>query len=436
LKQAQVLAVILGVASFVFVGCSGPKTNSIVLRWASWGDVAGPNILQAAVEGFKKDHPGVEVRLERTPFEDYISKLLTQYSAGLAPDVMAVNCDQMAAFASKGVLVDLMPYVYKDPSVKLGDYFPEAIDRYTVNGALAALPSDISPVAVIYYNKKKFDEAGLPYPRNDWTYTQFLTTAYKLTKKDAKGNTVQYGFVDEWPIWEAWVYAFGGQLVDNEKKPTRCTLDSPQAIAGIRFRTDLIHKYQVMPGPAFITAMGGIGNSDLFMNGTAALYHSGIWQTPAFRQIKNFDWDVVEFPKGPGGHRGFPIDGAGYAILKTSKHPELAYELVKYLAGEVGQKYVAATGLVQPAIRKIAESEVFLDGLKPKSKGFLAKDARYGHFEPFDPNVTEWTNMVASALDRVWNGTEPPEVVLKKITWEVNTKFFNKPNKNAQNSNP
>ncbi len=407
------------------VGCSrNQQDQPIVLRWSSWGDAAGTNILQASVEGFKKAHPGVEVQLERTPFEEYMPKILTQYSAGLAPDVIAVNCDQLAAFASRGVIVDLKPYVEKDPSVNLKDYFPEAIDRYTVNGALTALPSDLSPVNVIYYNKKKFDHAGLPYPKNDWTYLQFLETAKKLTLKDSTGKTVQYGFGDEWPIWEAWVYTFGGELVDNVKKPTRCTLDTPQAIAGIQFRADLILKYGVMPGPAFITAMGGLGNNDLFISGKVALYLSGIWQTPAFRQITNFDWDVVEFPVGPHGRRGFTIDGAGYAILKTSKHPELAYELVKYLTGEEGQKFVAASGLAQPARWKIAKSKIFLDGKKPESKGFLMGSAKYGHFLPFDPNAAEWTGRVVQALDRVWNGTETPEQALKKVTSEVNRKFF------------
>ena len=408
------------------VGCRGPESKPLVIRWATWGDVSGTNILQAAVDGFKKAHPGVEVELERIPFGDYISKLLIQYSAGLAPDVVAVNCDQLPAFAAKGVLVDLQPYVDKDSSIRLSDYFPEAVEHFTVNGVLTAIPSDISPICVIYYNKKKFDEAGVPYPKDDWDLDQFLRTAKELTKKDAKGNIIQFGFVDEWPIWDAWVYTFGGLMVDNEKKPSRCALDSPQAIAGVQFRADLIQRYKVMPGPTYISAMGGVGNSQLFINGTVAMYHSGIWQSPAFRQITNFDWDVVEFPKGPKGHRGFPMDAAGYGVLKGSQHPELAYELVKYLTGEVGEKYIGATGLIQPALLKVAHSKVFLDGQKPRSKGFLPGSVKYGHYRSFDPNVMEWTNLVGSELDRVWNGTETAGQALKKATGEVNGKFFDR----------
>ena len=406
-------------------GCA-KKSNGIVLRCIGWGGIEEAKIIQEAVDEFKKAHPGVEVVLQSAPYGEYITKLLTQFSAGLAPDVMAVNAEQMVSFASRNIFVDLKPYLDKDPSIKLADFYPEAIDHYTYNGLLTALPRDIAPVAVIYYNKKKFDEAGLPYPKDDWTYEEFLATAQKLTQKGTGSKAVQYGFVDDYTNWMAWTYAFGGSLVDNEKKPTLCTLDSPEAIAGVQFRADMMLKWGVAPSPSNLTAMGGMDASDLFLNGTAAMFHSGIWVTPKFRQAKKFNWDVVEFPKGPKGHRGFPLSAAGYGIDKTCKNPDMAYELVKFLAGEVGQKYMAATGLTQPAIKSLAKSPVFLDGLDPKSKGFLVEAVKDGHYQPLDPNIDEWTKRVQAELDRVWTGKETAAVALKKVTKEVNDKFFKK----------
>jgi multiple sugar transport system substrate-binding protein len=173
--------------------------------------------------------------------------------------------------------------------------------------------------------------------------------------------------------------------------------------------------------------MGGIGTSDLFSNGTAAMFFSGIWRTPEFRQIKNFQWDVVEFPKGPKGHRGFPLSAAGYGIIKGSKNADLAYELVKYLAGEVGQKYMSATGLTQPALKTLAKSPVFLDGQDPKSKGFLVDAVKEGTFQPIDPNLNEWYNsMVVPALDKVWNGQETAAQALSKVSATINQKFYKK----------
>jgi multiple sugar transport system substrate-binding protein len=407
------------------MGCAS-KPKGVVLTCIGWGAVEENKIVQAAINDFKKAHPGVEVILQRAPYGEYITKLLTDFSANQAPDVMAVNAEQMISFSSRGLFLDLKPYVDKDPTLKMSDFYPEAIDHYMTGGILTAIPRDIAPIAVIFYNKKKFDAAGLPYPKDDWTYEQFAATAQKLTKKNGGGKTDQWGFVDDYPTWDAWVYAFGGSLVDDPQNPTRCTLDSSQAIAGAQFRADLIYKYGCTPSPSASTAMGGLGNSDTFINGQAAMFYSGIWMTPRFRQIKEFDWDAVEFPLGPKGHRGFPLSAAGYGIVKTCKNPDLAYELVKCLAGEVGQKYMAATGLTQPAIRALAASPVFLDGQPPKSKGFLVDAVKDGHYQPLDPNIAEWKSHVDSALDRVWNGNEKAETALRKVTAEINKNYYTK----------
>ncbi|HVZ81120.1 MAG TPA: sugar ABC transporter substrate-binding protein [bacterium] len=417
------------VCSFFLLSLAGGcgHSNKTVLRCTGWGDTEEARILQAIVGDFQKAHPGVEVRFERAPYGEYITKVLTLFSAGSAPDVMAVNAEQMVAFASRGALLDLGPYVDKDPSIQMKDFYPEAIRHYTYRGALTALPRDIAPVACIYYNKKAFDEAGLPYPKNDWDYQQFLADAQKLTLKDDQGNIKRFGFVDEWTAWDAWVYAFGGSLVDDLDHPTRCTLDSPRAAAGVQFRGDLMTKYHVSPSPSNLTAMGAMGSSDMFVNKTAAMFFSGIWRTPQFREIKDFDWDVVEFPKGPHGHRGFPLSAAGYGIVKGTKNADLAYELVKYLAGEVGQRYMAATGLTQPALKTLAKSPVFLDGKPPKSKGFLVDAVKDGTFQPVDPNINEWYNSWAvPALDKVWSGKETAARVLSELTASINRKFYKK----------
>ena len=142
------------------------------------------------------------------------------------------------------------------------------------------------------------------------------------------------------------------------KKPTRCLLDSPEAMDALQYRHDLIYKYKVMPSPSQLSAMGGVGAADLFVNGKAAMFLSGIWKTPYFRKTVKFDWDAQVFPKGPKGGRGWLISGGGYSILRTTKHPEEAWKLLTFLAGEDGQKALAETGLAQPAIKEIAGSIV------------------------------------------------------------------------------
>src|ERR1041384_4996388 len=80
------------------VGC-GKKSDSIVLRYSVWGGPYETKIFQEIEADFQKTHPQVQLKMERTPFADYMTKLLTQFSANDAPDVMWVNCNQLPAFA-------------------------------------------------------------------------------------------------------------------------------------------------------------------------------------------------------------------------------------------------------------------------------------------------------------------------------------------------
>jgi len=415
------------ILAFVASACKTKSDGKNVIRVASWGDVAEIAIQQESMKEFERLHPGVKIEFIHIPFNDYVTKISTQFASNMAPDVMAINAEQLPAFADRGIFQDLMPYLANDKTVKLKDLYPEALDRYTVDGKLLGLPRDIAPICVIFYNKDAFKEAGLKPPSKDWGMAEFLKDAQALMKRDADGKVKRWGFVDDWPIWEAWVLNHGGKLVDDVKRPTRCMLDQPEAIAGLQARADMMHKYKVMPAPSSMSAMGGMGTSDMFMNGTVGLFHGGIWKVPQFRKITAFDWDVAPFPRGPKGKAGFPMSAAGYGITKNAKDPQLCYEVIQFLSGEKGQIDMAKTGLAQPAMRKVAASPAFLDDQKPASKKFLLDSIQYGVYKPFDVHTDEWYfSLVGPKLDRVWNGNETAATAMPVAVAEVNKKFYSK----------
>jgi ABC-type glycerol-3-phosphate transport system substrate-binding protein len=269
----------------------------------------------------------------------------------------------------------------------------------------------------MYYNKKAFDEAGIPYPTDDWTTDEFVQMAKKVMKTDATGRVTRWGFMDDWVMPEAWVYDFGGSYVDDVKHPTRWTFATdPNTEKGVEFRSDLIHKYKVMVPPSSLSAMGGLGTSDLFENGTAAMFLTGIWKTPFFRQIKNFKWDVVMLPKGPNGQRAFSTGGSGYGILKSSPHKKEAWEFVKYISGEEGAKQLASTGFAQPALMSVAKSPVFVDNQDPQNKKMLLKAVQYVKYGPMCKNQDEVLHsVIGPELEKVWNGTETVETAMDHL---------------------
>ena len=276
LKKTLSLVLLVSVAViFIFTGCTKKDSSSIKLRLAFWGDVKEIEIIKNSVARFNEANPAIEVALERLPAGDpYTEKILTQMAGGNPVDVMFVNAEQFYIYAEKGILKPLNDNIKKD-NFPIEKFYKEVVDKFSVNGNIYVIPRDIAPVCVVYYNKDMFDKAGLEYPTSDWTWDDLLAKAKRFVKTD-KDGTKTFGFADDWPLWDNFVYSNGGKLVDNYSKPTKCLLDSKEALAGIKYRKDLIYKHGVMPSPSNMSAMGGVGASDMFVNGKAAMFLSEI----------------------------------------------------------------------------------------------------------------------------------------------------------------
>jgi ABC-type glycerol-3-phosphate transport system substrate-binding protein len=411
---------------FVLAGCGSPvetgKQGATEVKVSFWGTPEEIGIITEALAPWQKEHPEIKIVFEHTPYTGYISKILTRIAGGAAPDIIATEVDYFVTFATKGVLEDLTPYETSDPKgFDKSDFFPQIIDRFTYQGKLLAAPRDIAPFACVFYNKKVFDEAKIPYPTDDWNWSDMLRIARELTKKDKAGRVTQYGFYT-W-AWQNFIYGNGGGLVDNVKKPTRTLLDDDRSIMGIQFYADLSSLYEAMPTPAAYTNFG-MSQDRMFASGRIAMFLSGIWEAPLFRNY-DFDWDVVMFPKNDKGIRAFGTGGTGYAILKSSKHKKEAWEVIKALTGPEGQRQFAKRGLAQPARISVAKSDAFAgDASAPANKKMLNEAVQYAVFSPFHPKWREIEEKyIRPKMDLIFNGKKTAAEAAKELAPEVNAQL-------------
>jgi len=410
----------------VILGCgSGGKENAktaagpVEIKVAFWGAPDEVNIISEIIDKWQALHPEILVRLEHTPYRGYVDKLLTRIAGRAAPDVICTEVDLFVTFQTKGVLLDLTPFLEEDKELDLNEFYPAEIDRFSVNGRIYAIPRDTAPFACVYYNKKMFDEAGVTYPADDWDVNDMLDKARKLTRINTDGTVAQYGFY-AW-AWQNFVYAFGGGLVDDVKNPTRCALDSKESIAALQFYADLINVHKVQPSTVAMSNLA-MGVQGMFMTGRLAMFASGIWETPGLRKITGFDWDVAMFPKGPTGIRGIGTGGSGYCILKESKHPGEAFEVIKAFTGRQAQMQLADTGLAQPAMMSIASGEHWAgDNKPPRNKKMLNEAMKYVVYDPFSPFWREARELyINPELDMVFIGKKSAEEAVNNFINKVN----------------
>ncbi len=413
-----------GLFCLALISCSsGNKSGVTEVKVAFWGGPEEIEIITNSITDWQTEHPQIKIVFEHTPYSGYDSKILTRIAGGAAPDIITTEVDYFVTFASKDVLEDLTPYFKSDPSgFSKEEFFDSIVDRFTYHNQFLALPRDVAPKACVFYNKKLFDEAKLPYPTDDWTFDDLLRISRELTKKNESGRVTQYGFYSGMGMWRNYVYEFGGALVDDVKNPTKTLLADPKSVEGLQFYSNLINVYGVMPTPvAYVNY--GVDIGQLFARKQIAMFASGIWDTPSLRQYKDMDWDIVMFPKGKAEQRAFDTGGSGYAMLKTSKNKAAAWEVLKALTGAKGQEKLAMGGLAQPSRKAVAEGPLWAGDTvsKPANKKMLNEAVKHTIYTPFNPSWREIEDkLINPQLDLVFNGKKTAKEAMSEIEPQIN----------------
>ena len=350
-KKIIILLVCL-IAGMSFLGLLKFKNNSknnskITIQFSSWGSESEIKILKPILMNFEKDNPNIKVDFMHIP-QNYFPKIHLLFASNTAPDVIFMNNQYLPIYANAGVLEDLSGL---NSEFGYDKFYKKSLDTLSWQGKIYAVPRDISNL-VVFYNKDLFKKYNVPYPKSDWTYDDFVKTAQKLTHAP---NVFGISFEEEPLFYLPYLTSFGLNSLPK--------FEDSQTQIGLNKYADLRNKYKVAPRKE---DSASVTMAQMFLQGKLGMQISGRWLVPKYREEANFDWDVVEFPKGTSGSV-VPMDGSGWAISKSSKHKKEAIELVKYLSSKQSSQEFTKSGLIVPARVDVAESEIFLDGNKPKN---------------------------------------------------------------------
>jgi multiple sugar transport system permease protein len=390
--------------------------------------------IRNAATAFEKAYPHIKVKVESVT-ANYQEKLLAQYAAGVAPDVAMMDPGNFQKYSMRKAMLPLNDFIEKH-DYPIESYYKNLVDAHSLDGKLYVLPRDIAPISIVYYNKRLFDEAGVPYPDGTWTWDyqerpelrekDFLWVLRKLTKQK-DGRTVQWAYAPGWQdlLWQMFALSSGGRWADDFQRPTKLRYDDPKVMQAIQFSADLTLKYKWVPTVTEISSVLQSNARQIFTQQKVAMYQSGIWDVPEMRRELQkgspnyFDWDIAIAPAYKDGTRAFPTGGSGYGILSSTKHPEEAWLLCSWMAGAPGMKELASTGLAQPAIIEQALSEPWIPGPNTPEEQRIPENRIVTHQSVphvvFGPLGSEWgdANSIATApLSKVWDGTAKAQDVL------------------------
>jgi multiple sugar transport system substrate-binding protein len=197
---------------------------------------------QSLVDAFADYELDIDVELIHIPDQsDYRRRLSTDFAAGTPADIVLLNYRRYAAYAARGVLEPLGPYLDTSEALSESDFYVEAITPFYWSGRLMCIPQNLSSL-VVYYNRDLFRQSGVTEPSADWTWDDLLAAALALTHDtNGDGQAEQYGFGTTVSLQRVapFIWQNGGELVYPPDNPRGLALDSPPAREAVQWFVDL-----------------------------------------------------------------------------------------------------------------------------------------------------------------------------------------------------
>jgi multiple sugar transport system substrate-binding protein len=113
---------------------------------------------------------------------------------------------------------------------------------------------------------------------------------------------------------------------------------------------------------------------------------------------------------------------SGNGIVRGTKHPEAAWEFLKFFGGAAGQRILGVEGLTLPAVRKVAESDEIIKTTPPDNQRAFLSEIDKARIR-FNWNITEqrdWDDVLNPELNKVWSGQAKAKDVLPPLVSRLN----------------
>jgi len=420
-----------------------PTDNNAGKIQLSWLSAKLP-VRDQQAEMFNRLNPDCHVAID--PTNTGMTKIVVQCTANMGGDLIDnINEDNAQTLYNADILWDV-----SEQAKKMGfglDTIPEALRAcVTVTDFDAQGKPIIRQVAYpmntyhafIIYNKNIFDRLGIPYPPEDLTWDEYIALAKKLTSYSNPGDDVPEIFGGIGVDFLTILWQKGGDVFNTDG--TRCTLNSPEAIAAMQFYHDLIYKHRVEPTQALRSGVtchaDGIvnyPNLTWFGSGKLAMTWGARWFLMMLRpytegqerlkqewQKKNpgkpfpggeIRYGTCQIPRFKDGPRFVRAGGRSVGINRNSKNREAALKFLAFAAGPEYNRSIAEIADSKPPNRKYYQAELFYNPKYPDEKpvhDMSLKAVPYGRVAARSYYIEQSmvNRIIGKTLNKVSNGPD------------------------------
>ena len=367
--------------------------------------------IKSLMSEFQQAYPNIKIEVDHTKWEKMPAKLKAAVDFGQPPDVV-----QQHAFAlgAQGYAEPLNTYWQKWG--EQSKFLPSALQDTMWEGQNYGVPLDIN-CSFLIYNKALFKSAGLGLPGPDYSYTQLLQDAKKLTRPELS----RFGVAFNSGVWNMYGYvrSNGGNLINDSNGQLTTVLDDPANVEMLKFISDAINRDNVaMKLPI---TKDGFDPVNAFIQGKLALFFTGPWDLKTIQQTAaaSFYAEVgtTTMPRGIDGKTTGSVQGGGSLLVpKGAKHIDAAFEFMKWATSDKYQLRLAKEMARFPVVSSLYNDRYFTD--QPLLKPFLTQlaTARPYNLEAFPEAELSWEKAIFSILSE---GNSDAEAILKQLNQQA-----------------
>lgn len=320
--------------------CSSQAQNSgggsvVELTFQQFDPAAQVVGLQKAIDAFNSSHPNIKVTMNNVAFGDALNTFVREAGSGGGADVLHTAFTWTADLAKNGLIRNLDDDIAKDaPGAGIKDFIGLTINQY--NNSTYAIPFTADDFALTY-NADNFKAAGIASPPT--SFEDLQADAAKLTT--GTGADAKSGFCfpmasatgsEIWHFANVYLWGHGASFIKNDGgKWVPGATDAQLADAITYFKTFVDKGYTPknvlsipLAGDAFIA--GGLAKGNCAM----------AVQTPqqfTVSRKSNQNLYSATLPAGPAGLQ-LQMGGRSLSINSNSKHPQEAWEFIRYLTSQ------------------------------------------------------------------------------------------------------
>ncbi|MEU3225593.1 extracellular solute-binding protein [Streptomyces sp. NPDC006976] len=400
MKNRMLVGAVALISTVALGGCgmipgSGGSGSKKVTIWLMKDSVTA-DFLDRFKKSYEDEHSSVELEFKIQEWGGIGPKVLEALGGKDTPDVIEVGNTQVAQYAASGNLRDLTLESMRDLGSE--DWLPGLAEPGSIGGVQYGIPW-YAANRVVIYNKDLFEDAGIKNPPK--TRAEWIEDSEKLNRD---GNQGMYLPGQNWYVLAGFIWDEGGQLASDEEGDWQGALDTPAALRGMQFYSQLQalgegpkDADEEKPPQADVFAEGNVAQI-ISTPSTATLIEK---TNPELKGKLGYFPIPGKTAKAPGS---VFTGGSDLIVPQKADQRSAGYEVIKALAGAKWQEELAKTMSYvpnKPSLAHVIEGE--------ESTAAMAEGATQGHATP---NSSQWAaveadNPIKPYMTAVLQGGDP-----------------------------